>query len=195
MQSELWPGPATCSRCWRLLALPIVFNSAKRTQQRITTLACYYAGSIWPIMPGATQFFGNEALLHPLVYRDSVAHIHGGSHASVDMAVRCATACKAEWALPIGLSITALLPTGVVNPLTVAGVLFPGLGWAGLVATIILFGTLARFRFYSVAIDGDALGNMLCLSSRNSRRTVNMARPRHRTWRFRTIQTNANGAL
>jgi len=49
-----------------LLALPIVFKCAKGTPQRITRLACYYAGSIWPIMPGAAQFFGNEALLHPL---------------------------------------------------------------------------------------------------------------------------------
>jgi apolipoprotein N-acyltransferase len=59
---------------------------------------------------------------------------------------------QAEWAFPIGLCITALLPTGVVNPITVAGVLFPGLGWAGLIATIILFGALSRFRLYSVAI-------------------------------------------
>ncbi len=49
-----------------LLALPIAFKCAKGTPQRITTLACYYAGSIWPIMPGAAQFFGNETLLHPL---------------------------------------------------------------------------------------------------------------------------------
>jgi len=134
-----------------LLALPIVFKCAKGTPQRITTLACYYAGSIWPIMPGATQFFGNEPLLHPL----SIVILWVTSTAVLTLPwiwLFAAPRCKAEWALPIGLSITALLPTGVVNPLTVAGVLFPGLGWAGLVATIILFGTLARFRLYSVAL-------------------------------------------
>jgi len=134
-----------------LLALPIVFKCAKGTPQRITTLACYYAGSIWPIVPGATQFFGNEALLHPL----SIVILWVTSTAVLTLPwiwLFAAPRCKAEWALPIGLSITALLPTGVVNPLTVAGVLFPGLGWTGLVATIILFGTLARFRLYSVAL-------------------------------------------
>ena len=134
-----------------LLALPIVFKSANGTPQRITTLACYYAGAIWPIIPGATTFFGNEAPLHPL----SIVILWLASTAVLTLPwawLLAVPLCKAEWALPIGLSITALLPTGVVNPITVAGVLFPGLGWVGLIATIILFGTLSRFRLYSVAI-------------------------------------------
>jgi len=49
-----------------LLALPMVFKNAKGPSQRLTVLACYYAASIWPVMPGATQFFGDNAGLHPL---------------------------------------------------------------------------------------------------------------------------------
>jgi hypothetical protein len=134
-----------------LLALPIVFKSAKGTPQRITTLACYYAGSIWPIIPGAATFFGNEARLHPL----SIVILWLASTAVLTVPWTWLIAvprCKAEWALPIGLCLTALLPTGVANPLTVAGVLFPGLGWTGLFVTIILFGTLSRFRLYSIAL-------------------------------------------
>jgi hypothetical protein len=86
-----------------LLALPIVFKCAKGTPQRITTLACYYAGSIWPIMPGAAQFFGNEALLHPL----SIVILWITSTAVLTLPwiwLFAAPRCKSEWALPIGLS-------------------------------------------------------------------------------------------
>jgi hypothetical protein len=136
-----------------LLALPKIFSTAKGPAKRLTVLGCYYATSIWPVMPGATQFFGEDAGMHPLsmvilwlisslvltfpwVWLFLTPHI------------------KAEWALPIGLCLTALLPTGVVNPLTVAGVLFPGLGWVGLLATIILFGTLSRYRAFSLLSAG-----------------------------------------
>jgi hypothetical protein len=134
-----------------LLALPIVFKCAKGPPQRLTVLGCYYAASIWPVMPGATQFFGDNAGLHPL----SILILWFISSLVLTLPwiwLLLTPGIEAEWALPIGLCITALLPTGVVNPITVAGVLFPGLGWAGLVATIILFGTLSRFRLYSVAI-------------------------------------------
>src|ERR1039458_956274 len=49
-----------------LLILPMVFTSTKAPAQRLTVLVCYYAASIWPVMPGATQFFGDNAGLHPL---------------------------------------------------------------------------------------------------------------------------------
>jgi hypothetical protein len=134
-----------------LLALPMVFKSAKGPAQRLTVLVCYYAASIWPVMPGATQFFGDNAGLHPL----SILILWLISSLVLTLPwiwLLLSPGIEAEWALPVGLCLTALLPTGVVNPITVAGVLFPGLGWAGLIATIILFGTLSRFRLYSVAI-------------------------------------------
>ena len=132
-----------------LLVLPMVFKCAKAPAQRLTILGCYYAASIWPVMPGATQFFGNNAGLHPL----SILILWLVSSLVLTLPwvwLLLTPGIKAEWALPIGLCLTALLPTGVVNPLTVAGVLFPGLGWAGLIATIILFGTLSKFRLYSI---------------------------------------------
>ena len=178
-----------------LLALPMIFTSAKGPAQRLIVLGCYYAASIWPVMPGATQFFGDNAGLHPLSILILWLIFIACSDTPLGLAAPDTRHSKPNGRLPIGLCITALLPTGVVNPLTVAGVLFPGLGWAGLIATIILFGTLSTVQALLRCTYGDALGNLLCLSSRNTRRTVNMARPRHRTWRFRTIQTNADGAL
>ena len=132
-----------------LLALPMVFKNAKGPSQRLTVLACYYAASIWPVMPGATQFFGDNAGLHPL----SILILWLISSLVLTLPwvwLLLTPGIQAACALPIGLCLTALLPTGVVNPLTVAGVLFPGVGWAGLIATIILFGTLSKYRLHSI---------------------------------------------
>jgi hypothetical protein len=132
-----------------LLALPQVFDTAKGPAQRLTVLGCYYAASIWPVMPGATQFFGDDAGMHPL----SIVILWLISAVVLTLPwlwLLLTPRMNTEWALPIGLCLTALLPTGVVNPLTVAGVLFPALGWAGLIATIILFGTLSKYRVSSL---------------------------------------------
>ncbi len=140
-----------------LLALPMVFRSVKGPAQRLTVLGCYYAASIWPVMPGATQFFGDEAGMHPLsivilwIISSLVLTLPWGW-------LLLTPRITAEWALPIWLCLTALLPTGVVNPLTVAGILFPGLGWVGLVATIILFGTLSKHRVSSLLSAGMLAG-------------------------------------
>jgi len=134
-----------------LLALPQAFGAAKGPAQRLTVLGCYYAASIWPIIPGATQFFGDDAGMHPL----SIVILWLISAVVLTLPwlwLLLTPRMSTEWALPIGLCFTALLPTGVVNPLTVAGVLFPGLGWAGLIATIILFGTFSKYRVSSLLL-------------------------------------------
>jgi hypothetical protein len=131
----------------------MVFRSVKGPAQRLTVLGCYYAASIWPVMPGATQFFGDDAGMHPL----SILILWIISSVVLTLPwvwLLLTPRIKAEWALPIGLCLTALLPTGVVNPLTVAGVLFPGFGWAGLIATIVLFGTLSKYRVSSLLSAG-----------------------------------------
>jgi len=136
-----------------LLGLPIVFNNTKGPAQRLAVLGCYYAASIWPIIPGATQFFGDDAGMHPLSIL--ILWLTSAVILTLPWAWLLLTPrIKAEWALPIGLCLTALLPTGVVNPLTVAGVLFPGLGWAGLIATVILFGTMSKSRVSSLLTAG-----------------------------------------
>jgi hypothetical protein len=134
-----------------LLALPQVFGTAKGPTQRLTVLGCYYTASIWPVMPGATQFFGDDTGIHPL----SILFLWLISSIVLTLPwawLLLTPRIKAEWALPSGLCITALLPTGVVNPLTAAGALFPGLGWAGLIVTIILFGTLSKHRVASLLL-------------------------------------------
>ena len=109
-----------------LLALPQVFGTAKGPAQRLTVLGCYYAASIWPVIPGATQFFGDDAGMHPLSI--VILWLISAVVLTLPWAWLFLTPrIQAEWALPIGLCLTALLPTGVVNPLTVAGVLFPDL--------------------------------------------------------------------
>jgi len=127
-----------------LLALPILFKHCPNTQTRLTLLFCYYSGSIWQVMPGSAQFFGPAAGLHPL----SILTLWLVSSAVLTAPWLWLIFAKdkpAAWVFPIGLCMTAMLPTGVTNPLTVAGVLFPGLAWAGLAITIVSFGTIANY--------------------------------------------------
>jgi Carbon-nitrogen hydrolase len=134
-----------------LLAVPLLFTRATDPRTRLLILFCYYAGSTWEVMPGAAQFFG-----------DSVAGMNSGEILTMWLISTAVLTAPWLWlaiapnakpylAFPFGLCLTALLPTGIANPLTVAGVLFPGLGWAGLAATIVLFGALIKYQWRALA--------------------------------------------
>jgi hypothetical protein len=102
----------------------------------------YYAGALWPLIPGAKNFFGPNvsfcvalilwavaalllALPWPLVW-------------SVDVR-------QALWRAPVGLALTLIPPLGIIgwaSPLTAAGFLFPATRWGGLLACLLLTGAL-----------------------------------------------------
>jgi hypothetical protein len=48
-----------------------------------------------------------------------------------------------HWGLPLAMLLIAFLPTGIADPITAAGALFPGTSWAGLLLTFALFGAAA----------------------------------------------------
>jgi hypothetical protein len=132
-----------------LLLLPLLFAHCTGTATRLVLLFCYYAGSIWPVMQGAAQFFGPTASMHPL----SILTLWLVSSAVLTLPWFWIVFFKhksSELLFPIGICITALLPTGVVNPLTIAGILFPGLAWVGLALTIAIFGTLIKHTRYTL---------------------------------------------
>jgi len=54
--------------------------------------------------------------------------------------------------IPLALAIGLVLPTGIENPLTVAGVLFPATAWFGLVLTLIVFGMIAERPRQTLAV-------------------------------------------
>lgn len=78
---------------------------------------------------------------------------------------------RMAWALPAALALTALPPVGFigwVNPLTAAGVLFPGLGFVGLaclVAGLVLTG-LRRWPAVAILVSVAVASNFVALQAK-----------------------------
>lgn len=123
-----WSGP------WQLipvsLALPILCGRrelATDWRGRGMTALAYYLGAIWPMLAAGIQLYGISAAPHLMLTWLFVAF-----------------SLAAAWTLPgraLPLILTAVPPLGIVgvaHPLTAAGILFPGSGPCGLLATLIL---------------------------------------------------------
>jgi len=111
----------------------------------------YYAASTWPLVPGASTFFGP----HSGVWRGVVLWFVASSLLATPWGLfyRCswpsryasvAAAVVATTLLPIGLF-------GLASPLTCAGLLFPGLGWSGILATLLLPPAIVRRPFLGIS--------------------------------------------
>lgn len=127
-----------------LLFLPVVLHYGTTTQtparDNAAAILAYHAGSTWTLLPGARLFFGNT--FRPL---DTLAlWIAVILVLSVPwLLVRFFRAERVWWGLVLAMAVASVLPTGIANPITAAGVLFPGTAWAGLLLTFILFGAIA----------------------------------------------------
>ena len=141
-------GAAIGALSWsgHLWALPAVFLlpfalSLPGTQIRLNAIALmfgYFAGAMWPMIPGAALFLGTknfptEAILLWIAY------------AALQTVPYFLIVWRPKgWA--IGFALATLLsvfsPIAILNPLTVAGACFPGWGVFGVLAVAILFATI-----------------------------------------------------
>jgi hypothetical protein len=125
-----------------VLMPPLALRAESRRAAYESALS-YYAGALWPLMPGAENFLGPDvspfasfglwamaalllALPWPLVWSRNVRH--------------------ALWRAPLGLAVTVIPPLGIIgwaSPLSAAGFLFPATGWCGLLLCVLIAGALA----------------------------------------------------
>ena len=111
----------------------LIFRQTSRRAASLTALL-YYACAIWPVIPGARNFFGPHVSVLTAVLLWSIATV----------LLSCPWAAlwspnrrQMLWRIPIALIIASVPPLGVIgwaSPLTAAGVLFPAMGWMGLLA-------------------------------------------------------------
>jgi hypothetical protein len=105
----------------------------------------YYGAALWPIIPGAKNFFGPDvSVLAALTLWLFAAAIL----AVVWPLVWSANRRQAIWRSPVGLLLTVIPPLGIIgfaSPLTAAGFLFPHTAWCGLLACALLTGALAAW--------------------------------------------------
>jgi apolipoprotein N-acyltransferase len=138
-----WSG-YTPAIAFSLLVL-ILLVLPRRRRDVFLLMLCYYAGATWQIIPGASVFFGHHA--NPI----QILFLWLGASSIL------AAPWAALWShrprlrlcgVLITLVLLAVPPLGIIgcaSPLTAAGILFPGLAWAGLVLTLLLCGFLAAY--------------------------------------------------
>lgn len=137
-----------------VLVLPILLRVASDRARFLAAVAGYNAGATWTLVPGASIFYGHHfSPVNILLLWSVVIAILSLPW----LIIEPFGPVKLKWGLPLAIIIAAILPTGVVNPITTAGVLFPGTGWAGLILTLALFGALAVRPL-------SALAGTLCLA-------------------------------
>ncbi|ODT64901.1 MAG: conjugal transfer protein TraB [Pelagibacterium sp. SCN 63-23] len=136
------------------MAFPALWSLAGSRASAAFVAAAYFLGASRGLPEGVSIFFGSDLLLGLALWViASLAFV--GVHAA------CWTA-QDGWHRPIRYTIANVLmslpPLGIVgwaNPLTAAGIVFPGWGWLGLsVAMALLMLATTKHRWPAVAIVG-----------------------------------------
>lgn len=129
------------------LGLVIAITRTQTSHQRFLAALVYYlAGSI-SILMAVIGYWGGD-------------HVLVGGLAWIGSSIALATPwmLSKDWrGVLLALTLTALPPLGLIgwlSPLTAAGVLFPGMGWAGLLLLLVGVRSICRSRPVGLAILG-----------------------------------------
>jgi hypothetical protein len=139
------------------VVLPAVALGAKSRWKSYRTAGLYYGGALWPLVPCADNFFGSEVsvLLALVLWVTSAALL-----AIAWPLVWSSNAKQALWRGPAGILLSVVPPLGIIgwgSPILAAGILFPAMGWCGLLCCTVLTGALAVWpRWTTVLVIGAA---------------------------------------
>jgi hypothetical protein len=135
------------------IVLPTLALRAQSRSKSYQTAALYYCAALWPLIPGANNFFGPEVfVLSAIVLWSASAALLALPWALV----WCSDEKQALWRAPAGILLSVVPPLGIIgwaSPLLAAGLLFPATGWCGLLCCTVLTGALAVWpRWTTVAV-------------------------------------------
>jgi hypothetical protein len=139
------------------IVLPALALRARSRRKSYQTAALYYCAALWPLVPGAKNFFGPDVsvLLALFLWTTSTALL-----ALPWALVWCSDEKQALWRAPAGILLSVIPPPGIIgwaSPVLAAGILFPAMGWCGLLGCTVLTGALAGWpRSITVAITAAA---------------------------------------
>jgi predicted amidohydrolase len=123
--------------------IPALALRAKSRRGAYEVALSYYAGALWPLIPGAKNFFGPNVSFFVALILWAVAALLLALPWPLVWSVDVR---QALWRVPVGLALTIIPPLGIIgwtSPLTAAGFLFPATHWCGLLACVLLTGALA----------------------------------------------------
>jgi hypothetical protein len=123
--------------------MPALALRAESRRVSYQSALSYYAGALWPLIPGAKNFFGPNVSFFAALILWAIAALLLALPWPLVWSVDVR---QALWRAPVGLALTVIPPLGIIgwaSPLTAAGFLFPATHWGGLLACVLLTGTLA----------------------------------------------------
>jgi apolipoprotein N-acyltransferase len=125
------------------VAMPALIMRQKRRRAAYAIGVVYYSAALWPLVPGARNFFGpNVSILVALLLWTMTAAILAGPW----LLVWSSELKQGLWRAPIGVALTVVPPLGIIgwaSPVLAAGILFPATGWSGFLLCAALTGALA----------------------------------------------------
>ena len=155
-------GGALCGFAWGhvglswliclAVAMPLLWSLASSRWWAGVIASAYYLTASRGLPFGAGIFFAESA---PLWFSWALWFAAGLVNALPWFLLWSETQRRKAWTLPAALALTALPPVGFigwVNPLTAAGVLFPGLGFVGLACLVVGLVLAVLRRWPAVAI-------------------------------------------
>lgn len=155
-------GGALCGFAWGHMelswlvcvagAMPLLWSLASSRWWAGAIALAYYLAASRGLPFGAGIFFAESA---PLWFSWALWFAAGLVNALPWFLLWSETPRRKAWTLPAALALTALPPVGFigwVNPLTAAGVLFPGLGFVGLACLVVGLVLAVLRRWPAVAI-------------------------------------------
>lgn len=123
--------------------MPALALRAKSRRGAYEVALSYYAGALWPLIPGANNFFGSNVSFFVALILWAVAALLLALPWPLVWSVDIR---QALWRAPVGLILTVIPPLGIIgwaSPLTAAGFFFPVTAWYGLFGCALLTGALA----------------------------------------------------
>ena len=127
------------------LLAPLFLYHAQSRLHSYATLFFYYVGASWPLIPGASTFFGARGnIIEGILLcfgASALLAIPAALIFTNDRVVR-------PFAITAMFLLTALPPLGIIgwaSPFLSAGVLFPGTAWLGIIVTVALLPLIGRF--------------------------------------------------
>lgn len=133
------------------VVLPALALRAQSRRKSCQTAALYYGAALWPLVPGANNFFGPDVsvVLAIVLWTASVALL-----ALPWVLVWCSDEKQALWRAPAGILLSVIPPLGIIgwaSPVLAAGILFPAMGWCGLLLCPALTGALTVWPRWTTA--------------------------------------------
>jgi hypothetical protein len=125
------------------VAMPALALRARSRWSSCQTAALYYGVALWPLIPGANNFFGPNTP----VWLALCLWVLATALLSVPwLLVWSGDRIQGLWRAPVGIVLTIVPPLGIVgwgSPFLAAGILFPATAWCGLLACGGVAGALA----------------------------------------------------